>query len=244
MALYPSDEDILYFCDESSQIDDAFMAVAGLAVSRRMVGTIARELKELNRQSGYVGSEVKWSSLGKRKVSIHKLYVDYLFNLIENNLAHFHIRFAPFSEYDHSLSGERKRSDTVSKMFYQLLLHRPVRFYGSRRAIYVYPDDGDCTLRLPELRGPLCADGYSRGAKSNCVKEIAPRSSKREPLLQLLDVTLGALTAAKNERQNAAPKMELIAHVLSQKSVPALSVGTDKNARKFNVWNVTPKWRK
>ena len=245
LTLYPSDEDILYFCDESSQIDDAFMGVAGLAVSRRMVGTIARELNELNLKSGYVGSEVKWSTLGKRKVCIHTLYVDYLFNLIANNMAHFHIRFAPFGEYDHSLSGERKRADTVSKMFYSLLLHRPVAFYGAKRAIYVYPDDGECTAYLPEMRNPLCAEGYwTLGAKPNCVKEIVPRSSKREPLLQLLDVTLGALTAVKNARQNGAAKTAVAAPVMNKNIVPDLTIGPAKHLRKFNVWNVTPKWKK
>lgn len=58
------------------------MAVAGLAVSRRMVGVIARELKQLNQESGFLGSEVKWSTLGKRRVCVHTLYVDYLFNLM------------------------------------------------------------------------------------------------------------------------------------------------------------------
>lgn len=245
MAPNPSDEDILYFCDESSQIDDAFMAVAGLAVSRRMVRTISQELKDLNRESGFIGSEVKWSKLGKRKVCIHTLYVDYLFNLLDTKRAHFHVRFAPFSEYDHNLSGERKRTDTVSKMFYSLLLHRAVAFYGPHRALYVYPDDGDCTSYLPKMRDQLCADGWNKKrAKANCVKEIQCRSSKREPLLQLLDVTLGALAAVKNNRQLEAPKATVAAHVLSKKMVPDLTKGTAWGARRFNVWNVTPKWKK
>lgn len=195
------------------------MAVGGLAVSRRMVPTIARDLDALNRKNGVI-SEVKWSTAKRRRVSIHRLYADYLFNLVENGLAHFHIRFAPFNEYDHKKSGPAGRTDTVSKMYYQLLLHRPVYYYGSKAALFVYPDAGDCTAYLPRMRNQLCAGGYnSMKSKPNCVREIVPRNSRTEPLLQLLDVTLGALTAIRNERATGDVKAELASYILDKSPI-------------------------
>lgn len=123
----PDPDDILYFCDESSHINDGYMAVGGLAVARRAISEISRELKALNDANG-VCSEVKWTNAKRRRVNVHKCYVDYLFDLIDKKRVHLHVRFAPFGEYEHSRSGARGRVDTVSKMYYQLLLHRPIRY--------------------------------------------------------------------------------------------------------------------
>lgn len=218
------------------------MAVGGLAVSRRMVRTIARDLSELNRTHGVV-SEVKWENAKRRRVSIHQLYVDYLFELIASGSAHLHIRFAPFKRYDHRKSGKRGRIDTVSKMYFQLLLHRPVRYYGRHRALYVFPDDGECTAELPDLRNGLCSLGQKKhNALPNCVKEISPRSSKREPLLQLLDVTLGGVAAIRNDRKLGETKSALAAHIHGKAGFPDLTKSTKSEERRLNFWNVKPMW--
>jgi hypothetical protein len=76
--------------------------------------------------------EVKWQTTRTWDLAHRKAYVDLLAELVRDRLAHFHIRFAQFSAYSHE--GTRKRFDTTSKMFYQLLLHRAVRHYGSEDA--------------------------------------------------------------------------------------------------------------
>ena len=236
----PPSNDLLYFCDESSQVGDDFMAVAGLAIRRSRVPNIVRDLAAINASCGVI-SEVKWSTAKTRRVSVHKQYADYLFKLLRDRQAHFHIRFAPFNDYNHRDSGPRKRVDTVSKMYYQLLLHRAVGFYGKHCKLYVHPDNGDCTAYLPMMRNQLCAAGFTqKRAKPDCVKAIEPRDSAREPLLQLLDVTLGALTARRNGRELGPAKSELADHVVALSAWPKLDVSTAKDLRPFNVWNVIP----
>ena len=235
--------DILYLCDESSQVDDPFMAVAGLAIRRSRVAEIASRLSEI-RQECRFEPEVKWSSAKRRRMQIHRAYAEYLAELLRGGKASFHIRFAPFNEYDHNDSGPRKRTDTVSKMYYQLILHRAVSFYGKDSNIFVIPDDGDCTSQLANLRVPLCAAGYkTKGARPDCVKKIEPRSSKSEQILQLLDVTLGALTAERNKRDLGDYKTELKNSVLKLCGDLDVTVNTDMNERVLNVWNVTPQKR-
>ena len=68
---------------------------------------------------------------------VHEGYIRLLFELITENRLHFHIRFSRMDEYDHRRSGPRRKLDTVSKAFYQLLLHRPVAFYGKDVDLYV-----------------------------------------------------------------------------------------------------------
>ncbi len=217
------------------------MAIGGLAVTKRRVAEISADLKRINQECGVV-SEVKWSTAKKRRVSVHMRYVDYLFGLIEDRQAHFHIRFAPFSEYRHKESGDRGRTDTVSKMYWQMLLHRPVAFYGPKVPIHIHPDHGDCTSYLPSMRNQLCAAGYTtKRTRPNCVPVLETRDSRREPLLQLLDVPLGALAALKNERALNATKAELAAYVLGKTKWPDLNGNSGPKDYRLNIWNVTPK---
>lgn len=236
---------ILYFCDESS-FHDEHMGVAGIALDRYAVPRIITDLTKLNEVYG-VKSEVKWERAKPRRMNIHKAYIDYLFALIDSNLTHFHIRFAPFKEYDHSLSGERKRAGTVGKMHYELLLHRPVWYYGQHHKLSVYPDNGDCTELLPRMKGSLNRKAKARFTfKQDCIDSIECRDSKSEPMLQLLDVTLGALTAYRNGRhedpKTSETKRELAIYAFQRTGFESLSDSTPRHHSKLNVWNVKPLW--
>lgn len=208
---------------------------------RSRIPAIVADLRSINAECGVV-SEVKWATAKRRRVSVHKRYVDYLFDLIDAGKVHFHIRFAPFDQYRHAESGDRGRVDTVSKMYYQMILHRPVGFYGPKVPIHIHPDQGDCTSYLPDMRNQICAAGYkTKGCKPNCVPVLEPRDSKREPLLQLLDVPLGALAALRNERVIGETKSELAAYVLARTGWPDLSGNSKERVMRLNLWNVVPK---
>lgn len=241
-----SPNDILYFCDESSQTTDEFAAVAGLAIRRKNIEKVITDLATIKAASGKSG-EVKWKNAKSYGGRVHAGYVDYLFLLIDEGKAQFHIRFSPMSEYDHSLSGERRRVDTVSKAFYQLLLHRACRYY-SRSPLFVHPDDGEYTEALPGQLGALNHQAVSKfgGDFDGCVRKLEPRSSASEPMLQLLDVTLGALAALRNGRTTkegyGKVKADLARYVLAKTKWPSLLGNSDINHRPLNKWNARPKW--
>jgi hypothetical protein len=179
----------------------------------------------------------------KRRHNVHRTYIEYLFALIESNRAHLHVRFAPFGRYDHKLSGRNARLDTVGKMHYQLILHRALRYYGDDCDLHIYPDNGVCTEKLPDMKDFLNLNHPKRP-----IKHIECRNSENEPILQLLDVTLGALASYKNKRHeepNASPvKTDLSALALKRTGLSSLDRSTGIAARRFNLWNVTPKWKK
>lgn len=225
------------------------MAVAGIAINKNAVPEIVRTLAEIKRPFPKPG-EVKWSNAKSFGGKVHRLYINYLFDLIRAGRAHFHIRFSPMNEYDHSLSGARKRIDTVSRAFYQLILHRAVRFYGNKCDINVYPDDGECTERLPEFIAALGNDErrlFQRNNRSS-VNLIQPRCSATEPLLQLLDVTLGALSAYRNRRDLVTGasliKRNLAHHAFSMTGWPDITGNCWQRDIKLNRWNVTPKFER
>jgi hypothetical protein len=133
-------------------------------------------------------------------------------------------------------------------MHYQLLLHRAVQFYGAH-PLHIRPDNGDCTSELESYRNALTLEGQRKyDAHPLCIGSIEPRDSKREPILQLLDVTLGAFTAVRNGRhlraETATPKKLLAEHALEAFGRPNLHGNTPKKERRLSIWNAVPMWEK
>jgi hypothetical protein len=239
----PDRATLLYFCDETS-IGEDYMAVGGLAIRRDRATELAADIHAINKAYG-VKSEVKWATVKKRRTDVHKAYVNYLFTLVENKQAHLHIRFSPFKEYDHKASGPRRETDTVSKAYYQLLLHRVGRYYGGKHDVLVRPDNGDCTSYLRSMRDSLNGDIHGRfGGQRVTVVDVECRPSHVEPFLQLLDVTLGAFGSFRNARHllatGSAPKRELAEYAVQRSGLHRLSSSTHMDARVLNVWNVKP----
>ncbi|MEY9198429.1 hypothetical protein ABIA16_003545 [Sinorhizobium fredii] len=207
-----------------------------------------RQIKERHGKTG----EVKWKNAKSRRGRVHREYIDLLFEMVEMGRIHLHIRFSRMSEYDHKLSGPRRKVDTVSKAFYQLLLHRPLKFYREKADIYIYPDDGECTIDLPNNIGALHREEWrmtgENGYNGNAVRCITPRSSEREPMLQLLDVTLGALAAYRNGRhldpEISQTKRELAIYAFEKTGWPDIEGSCNKRKRKLSRWNVIPSLKK
>jgi hypothetical protein len=233
--------ELYYFCDESSFLGEEYMAVAGITISRTMLGTVINELVAINEDKKSRG-EIKWHNTRKRGVEVRKAYIDYLMKQIAANILHFHIRFSPMNEYDHD--GNRREFDTVSKMFYQLLLHRPIRHYGKTCTLRIRPDNGECTRLLPDYIDSLHTFGNVKyGAATNCIHGIVPLDSNTQPMLQLLDVMTGALTAFRNGRhlldEVGPAKKDLAQYAFDAFGKKDLKNNRDEGS-KLSVWNAVP----
>ncbi|MER8645748.1 hypothetical protein [Mesorhizobium sp. M1252] len=152
-------------------------------------------------------------------------------------------------KYDHSASGRRKETDTISKAFYQLLLHRPGRYYGDVRRLLIRPDMGECTAYLPAMMMGLNTDICQRfELKARPVASIVARDSKLERMLQLLDVSLGALTAARNGNHENGKlrdhKVGVVKRALERGGIKDIEKSHPMETKGFNIWNVVPKWEK
>lgn len=234
------DRCVFYFCDESSQIDDQFMAVGGLAVPDSVLNRMREDLLRIKEANGNP-REVKWSTTKARRDCPRRAFADYFEEAVKAGQIHFHIRFAPFSEYDHKRNPD-KRSGTTSRMHFQLLAHRAVRFYGPHYKLRIYPDGGDCTKALPGQRDNLhWLAGEKYGTPHDCIEHIECTDSEKEPMLQLLDVPLGALAALRNRRVLGPAKQELADYISAKWPNVNLAGNTPPKEMKFAVWNVTPK---
>jgi hypothetical protein len=108
-------------------VHDQFIVVGVLAVVRGRIGEIVSDLREIDEQNGIV-SEVKWTTAKKRRVSVYSLYAEYLARLIRAGHAHFHIRVAPFNEYDHKNSGRGDVSTLLARCTSSFCCIEPLRF--------------------------------------------------------------------------------------------------------------------
>lgn len=235
---------VLYFCDETSHVDDEFMAVGGIAVNSSSIHFVEARIEAI-RTKMRITSEIKWSNVKPRRDNGHFAYADLLKQLVDAGRVHFHIRFQRMEDWDHRRSGPRRKTDTVSRAFYQLALHRPVNFYGKSADIHIRPDAGDCTEKLHEFIGPLNTEAKRlSGCGVKCVKSIETRDSKTTHCLQLLDVTLGALAAVRNGRHLSShiskTKHSLAEHVHTLWDRRDLSANSRMDARRFVVWNAIP----
>lgn len=235
---------LLYYCDETSQLD-TFMGIGGLALDLEVAELIRHDLSKIN-YSYEVTSEIKWTTAKKRRNSAHIAYIDLLFELIAANMVNFHIRFQEMDNYNHRLRGNRNRIDTVSKAHYQLLLHRATRYYGGQYDLHIRPDNGVCTYRLPSFKRALNSEAVRVFRHPvGCVRTIEPRDSKATPFLQLLDVTLGALTAFRNGRhllpETSEMKKRLAIYAFEKTGLQSLEGSTPIARSNLSVWNVRPK---
>lgn len=235
---------VIYFCDETSHIDDVYMAVGGIAINLNSIAEIESELTEI-RNRFHIGKtrEIKWNNAKARRNVVHFEYAELLYRLVQENRLHFHIRFQKIGDWDHEKSGPRRKTDTVSRAYYQLLLHRPVGFYGKSADILVRPDNGECTEKLKDYVGHLNSEARSKkGCLSSPIHSVECRDSKQTHGLQLLDVTLGALAALRNERhlrpELSSVKKELAEHVFHLWGELDLTKSSPLSSKKFNVWNV------
>lgn len=96
-------------------------------------------------------------------------------------------------------------------------------------------------IRFFKYRHHLSAKGRKLfKTRQACVESIEQRSSKDSLVLQLLDVTLGALTAKKNNRVLNEHKTRVMNFVHERNEGRDLDHTSNTAYNSFNVWNFVP----
>ncbi len=240
---FPGAKYVGYFCDESThtQFDQTYFSVGGLALPDRVYAPLLMRLEEIKDKWKPL-KEIKWSTTPPGEHSAQTDFARCLSEFIKQGDAHLHIIFVNRHDFDNakSLPGGTI-NDTVSKMFWQLLLWHPVTFYGPHCDIHVRPDKGEPTRNLEKYIASLEDRGKrQQRAKPKCITSLKPRESGEVLMLQLLDVTMGAFTAMKNRRLNNRHKTDLKKLVDDLYGNPDLAIDTHKHVQPFKLWNFRP----
>jgi len=230
---------IIYYCDESHIRGSKWFGVGGLAIPLDQLPFVEGAIYALRASQGYDGqdNQIQYKTAKKRRDNIYRAYIDLLAALIKDKHVHLHLRF----KYAH---GERVDTSSISKAFYSLLLHRAGRQFGSSAKLIIRPDNGCCTEYLPQIKSGLNADILRRrySGNSTAVIDISPCDSAFHHPLQLLDVTLGAISSARNgyhlDGSTGEFKSELTKYALKKLGLTDEIYDTPINSAHLNIWNV------
>jgi len=242
----PIPKRVYYYSDESSfEPGHAFTGIGGLAVPGYYRNQIKRELREIKIAAGLrPESEVKWSKTTEYRYKAQHDFADYLARLVKNKIVDLHIVFFPIAEFNNRANNGRE--GTVGRIYNDMLIFRPFKFYGPHSKLYLRPDKGKCSEGMEPHLENAAAEAARRNREGwrpaqnvrECLACFKPKDSAATDILQLVDVTLGALTARRENRSNQEPKTELSAHVLELYEHPDLTEDIGgKDARNFSIWN-------
>jgi Protein of unknown function (DUF3800) len=209
-------EHLHFYSDSSSHRGHAYMVVGGIAVRPERLSEINTTIEGIKASAGIVG-EVKWKKYkGGAKRAAYFALVDYASLLLREQQAHFHILLCHFSDFNHKISGPGNPEKSVNRMYFQLLFHRLCRFYGKSCILHVFPDSGSDSAEIVAFREVICASAYKKyRTMPNCLRSIHPQPSHKHPVIQLMDVVIGAAAAKREARVLSGHKQELADYVTS-----------------------------
>lgn len=231
--------------DESGQTANRYMCVSGIVIRRERLDEVRTDIERI-KLAGGITSEAKWTKVTKHRLPTYKLLVRYFFGLIQQNQAQFCALVCDFGEFDHK-KDEDGREGNVSRMLFQLGLHRLCKKYGEKADLHLFPDSGDHATMMCRYRYHLNNSARKfmpteRRSAELPVVHIEPTDSASEPLLQLNDIILGAICYRRNERYEepgASRHKKALARLVAESAGATMfHYNPQVFGRRFTVWNL------
>lgn len=238
-------QDYAVFADESGISTDRHMLVGATVVRRVFVELFYRKILEF-RERNSMHAELKWSKVSNQKIAEYKELVDLYFEFIDRRAISFHTTTFDNHMWDHTRYNQSDPDIGISKLYYQMLLHQVIGWYGDLATLYICLDRRLSTTPLDKLHRILNA-GASRDYKLTFgpVRVLTAKDSKKDDILQINDVILGAVASHKNGRHKQpgarAAKVELAKYVLKKSGLSGYDEDSPKKSRRFTVWNRRPR---
>jgi len=235
-------QDFVFVCDESGISTDRYTVVGGMVMHSKTLVDAYATLRDY-RAKHRMQSELKWSKISNQKVGEYKALVDYFFAMNNVNYIHFHCICFDSHQWNHAKYNEGNSDTGLSKLYYQLLLHRFVKIYGNKGTLYVRVDHRNSQTPLENIRKMLNATAArDHGIDNSPVKQFVSCDSKSCDLLQLNDVVLGAVCAARNGRHlvqgGRLAKAAIAALVLEKSGLTTFDLDSPWHIKRFTVWNM------
>jgi len=232
------------YCDESRQSEHRFMVLGGLVIRATNVpnfnATMAKYRAETN-----MHAELKWTKVSPQKLPEYKRFIDYFFALNNANQVHFHTLLIDNHQVDHKRFSGGDKELGFYKFYYQLLLHAFGRRYGQKEQghrLVVHLDHRNSSYSLDTLKKVLNKGmGKKFQVPGNPFVSVESRDSKKEDLIQIADLLLGAVGFQKNGlhllAESKRAKVDLAAYIAAQAGLSDLIVDTQRSNHRFSIWN-------
>lgn len=230
-----------FFADESDITNARYSMVGGTATSSDALRSIYSRIFDLRKRHGMF-AEFKWSKVSNQKVDAYRDLIELYFDLSEKGLVSFHGATFDNHKWKHSLYNDGDRDLGLSKNYYQLILHRFIRFYGEQASLYICLDRRFSSTKLPDLQRILNSGAKKDyGLSFGPVRTLEAKDSKKDDMLQINDVILGAVSSVKNGRHEdlatRSSKAELAKLVLQNSGLGSFDKDSPPQATSFTIWN-------
>lgn len=241
-------QDFIFIADEAGISNDRYTVIGGIAMHRNTLedayATMAEYRKKYN-----MHAEMKWQKISNQKVDEYKALVDYFFAMNNTNLIHFHSIIFDSHRWAHRNYKDSNDDIGISKLYYELMLHKFVKLYGKKGELYIRVDHRNSKTPLEDIRRMLNSTASrDHDIHTDPVKQLVPCDSKHCDLLQLNDVILGAVCAARNGRHlvegSRMAKRAIATHVLQQSGLETFDKNSPMRVKRFTVWNMEPYGKK
>lgn len=232
-----------FFADESGISNDRYTVVGGVTVKTTNLPRVYKTMRDFRKRSN-MNAELKWSKVSNGKETEYTDLVETFFALNNSRLIEFHAVAFDNHKWDHARFNDGDSDVGLSKLYYQLLLHCLIEPRGDQNSLFICLDHRYSSTSLTDVQKMLnSAAARDYGLAYGPVRQLVSRDSKKEELLQLNDVILGAITAVKNGRHLLAggrqSKKNLAELVFERSGLHTLGRDSEKNAR-FTFWNRVP----
>jgi hypothetical protein len=230
-------QEFSFFMDESG-LSNRYTVVGGLCLRSARIPEVHASLQRF-RETHNMRGELKWTKVTDQKVEQYRAF----FALNNINALQFHAIV-----FDNHRANNKRYNDgdddkALSKLYYELMVHRFGRRCGPYGDLCVCVDQRNSSTSLSDLRrmaNTSLARDY--GVVNNPIRQILPQDSKVDDILQLNDVILGAVCAARNGRHLLAggrqSKVELARSVLEASGLGSFDVDSPRRVKRFTIWNL------
>jgi hypothetical protein len=219
------------------------MVIGGIAVRSGRDTFIRNAVQEVfDRHTWPIEKEIKWSSFRRHQINMYEDLVDLFFELLYRQLIHYHILIFDTHKIDRKNYDNVSKDGVLNRMYYQIFLHRCLRFYGRKCNIWLYPDQSHSLIELPTFRNILNTEASHKFSyRDNPVQTLDLVDSKQNYILQLNDIITGSIGYIKNNRHSrdsaAKHKVKVADQVRRRFNVKNYDFNTPISERFFTVWN-------
>ena len=221
------------------------MLVGATVVRRVYVESLYRAIHDFRIANGMF-AELKWSKVSNQKIEAYKGLVDLYFSFLRRGGITFHVTTFDNHAWDHTRFNDGDPDLGISKLYYQMLLHQVVGRYGDLASLYICLDRRLSSTPLDKLHRILNA-GAEKDYKLSFgpVRVLTAKDSKKDDILQINDVILGAVASYKNQRHLSEgarkAKVELAEYVLNRSGLTSYNKDSPPAKADFQIWNRKPR---
>ena len=233
--------------DESGVSNHRFTVVGALCLRSEIIPEVHAAVQAFRDKHNMHG-EMKWSKITDQKLGEYQAFADYFFALNNLNMLQFHALIFDNHAANHSKYNNGDRDVGLSKLYYQLMVHKFAKICGPHGDLAVCVDKRNSSTSLDDLRRMVNSVlARDHGMANSPLKQLVPLDSKADDLLQINDVILGAVCAARNGKHLTASgrrsKREMAELILNKSGLASFEENSPRDVHRFSIWNMRTKPR-